>query len=378
MASPTTVDFDALLAPISEEAPTGIALKDDPAASSVYYAVKDAREAARAAERAGANAAWDEEGAERAGANRPDWSLVVRLATDALREKTKDLWIATWLLEGLTRQHGFAGVRDGFHLIRKLCERYFDQIHPRPDDDGVATTVAQLAGLNGEGAEGALLAPLAAIPITQGTSVGPFTGRDYADAENIARTADPEVRSKRIAQGAATLEMFEAAARETSPDFFANLREDIAAAIEEFDKMNAVLADRCGLDGNGYSAAPPSSKISATLADALARVRTLAGDAPEAAGVESPANGGSTGGGGDLTAIVSNISSREDAFKALMRVADFFRRTEPHSPVSYALEQAVRWGRMPLPELIRDLVSDEGVRREFFRRTGMTMEKDND
>jgi hypothetical protein len=33
---------------------------------------------------------------------------------------------------------------------------------------------------------------------------------------------------------------------------------------------------------------------------------------------------------------------------------------------------------MPLPELIRDLVSDEGVRREFFRRTGMTMDKDND
>jgi type VI secretion system protein ImpA len=57
-----------------------------------------------------------------------------------------------------------------------------------------------------------------------------------------------------------------------------------------------------------------------------------------------------------------------------MRVAEFFRRTEPHSPVSYALEQAVRWGRMPLPELIRELVTDESVRRDFFRRTGMKIE----
>jgi hypothetical protein len=31
---------------------------------------------------------------------------------------------------------------------------------------------------------------------------------------------------------------------------------------------------------------------------------------------------------------------------------------------------------MPLPELIRDLVSDDAVRREFFRRTGMKIDND--
>jgi type VI secretion system protein ImpA len=61
-----------------------------------------------------------------------------------------------------------------------------------------------------------------------------------------------------------------------------------------------------------------------------------------------------------------------------MKVAEFFRRTEPHSPVSYALEQAVRWGRMPLPDLIKDLVSDDTVRREFFRRTGIKPDSNDD
>jgi type VI secretion system protein ImpA len=88
----------------------------------------------------------------------------------------------------------------------------------------------------------------------------------------------------------------------------------------------------------------------------------------------APAAGGSSGG----RSPSGNIVGREDAFKTLMKVAEFFRRTEPHSPVSYALEQAVRWGRMPLPDLIKDLVSDDTVRREFFRRTGIKPDSNDD
>jgi type VI secretion system protein ImpA len=370
MASPPTIDVESLLQPISEEAPCGVSLRDDPTTAQLYYQVKDARQAASAAERAGARG--EEEGAPPA--QKPDWRLVVQLASDAIRDKSKDLWIAAWLLEGLVRLHGFAGLRDGFQVVRELCHRYFDCIHPRPDDDGLATTVAQLAGLNGEGSEGALLAPIAAIPLTQGTSVGPLTGHDYADAESVARTADPDARAKRIAQGAKTLQMFETAASETSREFFLELREDILAAIAEFDKLTTVLAEKCGIDGNGYSAAPPSSKIAAALADSLARLHSIGGNVfgPEATpqgGADAP-----DASGHPAAARAGNISGREDAFQQLMRVAEFFRRTEPHSPVSYALEQAVRWGRMPLPELIRELVTDDSVRRDLFRRTGMRLE----
>jgi type VI secretion system protein ImpA len=370
MASPPTIDIERLLQPISNDAPCGAALKEDSTTAPLYYEVKDAREAARAAERAGARGGDDSERR----AEKPDWDRVVRLASSALHDKSKDLWIAAWLLEGLVRLHGFAGLRDGFRLVRELCERYFECIHPRPDDDGIATTVAQLSGLNGEGAEGALIAPIAAIPITQGTSVGPLTGRDYADAESVARTADPDSRAKRVASGAPTLDMFEAAARETSPEFFRELRDDVSAAIEEFDRLTIVLAEKCGTDVNGYSAAPPSSKIAAALAESLARVRALAGE-PAAEETTLEGDGVQTGKGGGLGGT-SNISGREDAFQQLLKVAEFFRRTEPHSPVSYALEQAVRWGRMPLPELIRELVADDSVRRDLFRRTGMRLEEE--
>ena len=69
--------------------------------------------------------------------------------------------------------------------------------------------------------------------------------------------------------------------------------------------------------------------------------------------------------------LASRMQTREEAFRALLQVSDFFRRTEPHSPVSYAVEQAVRWGRMKLPELLAELVADDSTRREIFKRTGI-------
>jgi type VI secretion system protein ImpA len=67
----------------------------------------------------------------------------------------------------------------------------------------------------------------------------------------------------------------------------------------------------------------------------------------------------------------SRVQTREEAFRALLQISDYFRRAEPHSPVSYALEQVVRWGRMSLPELLSELVEDQSSRREVYKRTGI-------
>jgi type VI secretion system protein ImpA len=65
------------------------------------------------------------------------------------------------------------------------------------------------------------------------------------------------------------------------------------------------------------------------------------------------------------------LVTRDDALNALLQVADYFRRTEPHSPVSYSLEQAVRWGRMSLPELLAELIPDEAARTQLSLRAGI-------
>ncbi|MFC3152718.1 ImpA family type VI secretion system protein [Litoribrevibacter euphylliae] len=58
--------------------------------------------------------------------------------------------------------------------------------------------------------------------------------------------------------------------------------------------------------------------------------------------------------------VVTNgeIVSRDHAFNELRKVADYFLKTEPHSPVYMLIERAIRWGYMPLPELLQELVGD--------------------
>jgi type VI secretion system protein ImpA len=68
----------------------------------------------------------------------------------------------------------------------------------------------------------------------------------------------------------------------------------------------------------------------------------------------------------------SGVATRQEALRTLLRVSEYFRRTEPHSPVSYALEQAVRWAQMSLPDLLSELVTDKSTREEIFKRAGIT------
>ena len=76
------------------------------------------------------------------------------------------------------------------------------------------------------------------------------------------------------------------------------------------------------------------------------------------------------------TEISGPVKNREDAFKKLMEISDFFRRTEPHSPIPYILERAVKWGDMPLETLIRELIPDSSARDYYASLTGIRNEED--
>src|SRR5687768_17010260 len=112
MATPETIPVAELLAPIPGQFPAGNSLRADTSAGSLYYAIKDARAAARAAERAALQLG-DLEAADQA-----DWAPVLDLAPRILKERAKDLEIAAWYIEALVRRRDFAGLRDGFKLAR--------------------------------------------------------------------------------------------------------------------------------------------------------------------------------------------------------------------------------------------------------------------
>jgi type VI secretion system protein ImpA len=359
MASPDVLDFASLLSPIAGDDPAGVDIRADASPGSLYYLIKDARSAARAAERRLPESDAD--------AARADWRPVLKHGRTALAERTKDLEVTAYVIEALIRLHGLAGLRDGFKLGRCLVEQFWDGLYPRPDDDGIDTRVAPLTSLNGEDADGTLIAPIAQVPVTEGGSTGPFASYHYHSAAALEQL-DPEAREKRIQQGAVTLAQLEKAASETSVAFFVNLVEDLKACQSEFGGLCAALDARC--DGR----APPASNIRGALTACLDAVLALARDKlPRDLAGEEPADGIQSGaaGGNGRAAPGETFRQREEALQSLLKVAEFFRRTEPHNPVSYALEQAVRWSRMTLPELLVELIPDESSRGALFKQVGI-------
>lgn len=58
--------------------------------------------------------------------------------------------------------------------------------------------------------------------------------------------------------------------------------------------------------------------------------------------------------------IQTNQYNRDTAFHLLQEIADYFRQSEPHSPVSYLIEKAIRWGYLPMPDLIKTMTEESG------------------
>jgi type VI secretion system protein ImpA len=357
------VDLDSLLRPIRDDAPAGDNLRDDPSPDSPYYRIKDARNAARAAERAAQMA--DDPTAVPAA----DWSAVVELAPQILAQHSKDLEIAAWYIEGLVREQGFEGLQHGFRAVRALVENFWDHLHPRPDEEGLRTRVGAIGGLNGDESEGTLIVPIGMAPLVI-DHAGALGAWHHRSAREIAAIADPEARARRIQAGAVPQERIDAAIQAAPAEELLERRAALQNCLTEFDAMSSAFDARCGAD------APPASNIRAALREALESLeyltRHLVADAPAEA--PAPAAGTAPTGrtaGQATVAAPGVIASREDAVAALGKVRDWYRKSEPHSPVSYLIEQAARWSQLPLHQLIAELIPDETAREHFQMRTGI-------
>jgi len=374
ITSDSVIDVDGLLKPISDGNPCGEDLRSDPALQSVYYAVKEARQSARNEERT--NVLEDD-----ASTSSSEWSKVAEAAPEILAKQSKDLEILAWYTEALVRAHGFAGLRDAFLLTKGVVQQFWDDLYPRPDEDGLSTRVAPLTGLNGDDADGTLLVPINKVYLSDGKDIGPFASWHYRQACELDQMQDADKKAQRAAGGAATLELLQSAGTGTALEFFLNTRSELDQCIQAFSELCQSFEDKCGVD------APPSSNIRNALlgcSDALSfisggrdvpagevAIDDVAGDPGDASDSVSRSTSGTA-------SAVGEIHSREDAFRALLRVAAYFRNAEPHSPLSYVLEQSVRWGRMPLPELLTELIADDGARSGLFKLTGIRPGSDSD
>ena len=352
------IDIEQLASPIEGGLVSGRNLRQDSAIDSKYHLIKDARSDARAAERRYVQQ--PELGDE----SRAQWKVVYKTALEILDSESKDIEVCAWLIEASIRLHGFAGLSDSLALLNNLIDRYWDELFPEADEDGLETKVAAIGGLNGYEGNGTLISPILSVPLT-------FDGHEglalwqYQAALDLEKLEDENVKESRIAQGAISLKDFQNAVSETGKDHFIQLDKSLAQAIENYAQLTAKLEEKCGAD------APPSSNIKNALQNYQDQLRQVAQHVLRTQVVEAQENDSTTSETTDSNNTNGAIRSREAALNKLLEVADYFQAAEPHSPLPYVLQRAVRWGRMPLPELIKEMISDEQALRSVFDLTGI-------
>ena len=147
----------------------------------------------------------------------------------------------------------------------------------------------------------------------------------------------------------------------------------LRAVVHDLRDCIAVYASLCDrMDLLCDALAVPSGNIRHVLTDALEIATEFAGPvlldaSPAAAPEPAPA---------DAIPAAPNtapdvILDREDALRQLSRIAAFFQRTEPNAPTGFVLETLARRARLPLADLLRELVPDESTRQALLQSAGI-------
>ena len=347
-------DLAPLLEPIPGDAPTGADLRYVDGDLTFQQIEEERLE--------------QDEIANRDGEEKPaNWPKVVSLCTEALRTKSKDLQLAAWLTEGLAHTEGFPGVRDGLRFTKDLMQTFWDQAYPGYED-GELIPELRARPIVWIGSRNCFLPAVKAIPLVS----GPGKELGWRDYEMSSIVDEASVRSDQskytefIESGFINGESWNAAVSNTAPDLFEKNLTALKECCAELEELRKVCEER-------FEDSPSFVELDNLFSDL--RDFLLKNTASDEEGVEGEGGesiGAETGGEtGGQARPGGPINSRAAALSQLDQVAQFFRKTEPHSPISYLVQRAVKWGSMPLEDLLKEVVKDSNTLSQIWETLGI-------
>lgn len=360
------VNFEAVLAPIPGDNPAG--------ANLMYAGLHDEiREGRRADDVL-------EQGEWKRNPKTADWPLVIRLTTEALATKTKDMQVAAWLAEALVNLYGFTGLYDGMQVIRGLLDRYWDSLYPEIDEGDLEARANAVDLLN----RPFFLAALQKAPLT-GNPVGAnYSFLEYKDStkydipDNIDGLAFEErerftaLKQLAATEGKITSELWRTAKNASNRAFYEGVHSLLGMCWDEFKALDALLDEKFQRQTPGLSEFKKVLEAIRSTVETIVKEKRILEPDPVAAGDDAGLEAGGDGQPGEGGRRGTGpVGSRQEALRRLGEVAEFFRSTEPHSPVSYLLQRAIHWGQIPLESWLDEVIKDPGVLAQIRETLGL-------
>ena len=298
-----------------------------------------------------------------------DHKTVIKLATEAIATKSKDLQIAAWLTESLLKTQGFVGFSEGFTLVSGILTTFWEHCFPvvppaemPPDGEEDENERAIREDEYREEREGALelrAAPLSWItatleiplrqaPITK-SGYGFITYKESRTVGYEADAAGNEEKSERrnalIAEGKLPAEDWDAAETATANEMLRDHRAALRASLETLKTLNEFCQEKFG------ELAPHLSPLRQTLEELQHFVNGLLKLRGDVEG--GPAEGGGEGAEGEAAASETSVSitgatpaSASEVGPRLEAIARFLRGHDPQNPAPYTLLRGYRWGEL--------------------------------
>jgi type VI secretion system protein ImpA len=270
-----------------------------------------------------------------------DWDFVVKKCSSLLQQKSKDLRLAVWLAEAGAKKYRMRGLAEGLLVLAGLIDKFWDDgLFPESDGDDHDQRIGNLAWILAR-----VPAMLREMPVTDGNA-SKYTTLDFEKA-------------RKNPNGDMKLSDLDNAKRASSLPFRTAFAADAQYCMDALLKLEKAADARLGQDSPGFS----------TARDAVDSMMRLM----PASGAAAPANDAPAS--QDYSAVENDqgmphmgqpvhagppgaIHTRFQALAQLRAVAEFFRRTEPHSPVSYFADKAADAGEQDLAAFLRSVVKD--------------------
>lgn len=313
-----------------------------------------------------------------------DWAGVASLCESLLASRSKDLRLALWLTEARALTQGYAGLASGLGLCAALCEQHWDHLHPQPDGGDAEERIGNIAWMLQR-----LVELSTTLPVTAGRKGQAHTLQDLRRArqaqlqsERAGQASDAEPPSP--AQGV-TLAQFRRALQETPPEQLRDAVDALRSARAQLQAWQGVVDARLGAEGPSFVAAREALEQAAhELERAAQEVGALSGGTAHtgtgASLTQRPAEAEPTPPGTESTPLAHGTprppQTRAEALQQLRWVAAFFRRTEPHSPVAYLADKAIKWGEMPLHHWLAEVVKDPASMAHLQELLGLAAQPD--
>lgn len=326
----STFDVDQLIAPISDESPSGDNLEYEPEFGEF--------------ERASQGKPAHEMGDQVIEAEGADWRTVVEQGQELLG-RTKDLRIAVLMARAAANLEGPIGLAAGAELLHGLLENYWDTLHPQLDEEDDNDPTFRVNSMLPLSDREGMINDVLVMPLVRSKVVGVFSLRDIRVANGELQPLDANAQVPDTA-------LISAAFQDCDLD---ELQADAAAldaALENISKCEAIFAEQIG--------AANSPDLDGLVSE-LKEIKKVYAEnlVSRGIGAEIPAeDGGGAAAGGGGAPISGEIRSREDAIMMIGKIITYYERAEPSSPVPVLLQRIQKLIPMSYLEVTRELTPE--------------------